>query len=52
MKIFFAYRTLPIHLKGDVSVALYSAWLETLTADMPPFLLVRGNQSPVLTFYS
>jgi len=44
--------TLPIHRRGAVSVPLYSAWLETLTANMPPFLLVRGNQSPVLTFFS
>jgi solute carrier family 12 (sodium/potassium/chloride transporter), member 2 len=38
--------------KGTVSAALYMAWLETLTAGMPPFLLVRGNQTSVLTFYS
>ena len=38
--------------KGTVSGPLYMAWLETLTANMPPFLLVRGNQTSVLTFYS
>jgi len=38
--------------KNVVSAALYMAWLETLTRDMPPFLLVRGNQTSVLTFYS
>ena len=38
--------------KGGVSEMLYMAWLETLTADMPPFLLVRGNQTSVLTYYS
>jgi solute carrier family 12 sodium/potassium/chloride transporter 2 len=32
--------------------ALYLVWLELLTRDMPPTLLVRGNQSSVLTFYS
>jgi solute carrier family 12 sodium/potassium/chloride transporter 2 len=38
--------------KGGVSAPMYMAWLEALTANMPPFLLVRGNQSSVLTFYS
>lgn len=44
--------TLPIPRKGGVSAPLYMAWLEILTRDMPPFLLVRGNQTSVLTFYS
>ncbi|XP_033219683.1 bumetanide-sensitive sodium-(potassium)-chloride cotransporter [Belonocnema kinseyi] len=44
--------TLPMPRKGAVSAPLYMAWLETLTRDMPPFLLVRGNHSSVLTFYS
>jgi len=44
--------TLPVPRKGTVSSSLYMAWIETLTRDMPPFLLVRGNQSSVLTFYS
>jgi solute carrier family 12 sodium/potassium/chloride transporter 2 len=44
--------TLPMPRKNIVSAALYMAWLETLTRDMPPFLLVRGNQTSVLTFYS
>ncbi|KAK9298693.1 hypothetical protein QLX08_008060 [Tetragonisca angustula] len=44
--------TLPMPRKGAVSAALYMAWLETLTRDMPPFLLVRGNHTSVLTFYS
>lgn len=44
--------TLPISRKGTVSGPLYMSWLETLTANMPPFLLVRGNQASVLTFYS
>lgn len=38
--------------KGVVSAPVYLAWLEVLTCDMPPFLLVRGNQTSVLTFYS
>jgi hypothetical protein len=45
-------RTLPMPRKNVVSATLYMAWLETLTRDMPPFLLVRGNQTSVLTFYS
>ncbi|CAG0902473.1 unnamed protein product [Darwinula stevensoni] len=48
----FVVMTLPMPRKGMVSAPLYMAWLETLTRDMPPFLLVRGNQTSVLTFYS
>ncbi|XP_058809410.1 bumetanide-sensitive sodium-(potassium)-chloride cotransporter isoform X2 [Phymastichus coffea] len=44
--------TLPMPRKNAVSAPLYMAWLETLTRDMPPFLLVRGNHTSVLTFYS
>uniref|UniRef100_A0A1B6EM82 Bumetanide-sensitive sodium-(Potassium)-chloride cotransporter n=1 Tax=Cuerna arida TaxID=1464854 RepID=A0A1B6EM82_9HEMI len=44
--------SLPMPRKGVVSAPLYMAWLEAITKDMPPFLLVRGNQTSVLTFYS
>lgn len=44
--------SLPMPRQGSVSAPLYMSWLEILTRDMPPFLLVRGNQSSVLTFYS
>ncbi|XP_045467034.1 bumetanide-sensitive sodium-(potassium)-chloride cotransporter isoform X2 [Harmonia axyridis] len=44
--------TLPIPRKNIVSAPLYLAWIEMLTKDMPPILLVRGNQTSVLTFYS
>ncbi|VEN49210.1 unnamed protein product [Callosobruchus maculatus] len=44
--------SLPMPRKGTVSAPLYMAWLEVLTRDMPPYLLVRGNQQSVLTFYS
>ncbi|XP_074030476.1 sodium chloride cotransporter 69 [Leptinotarsa decemlineata] len=44
--------TLPIPRKNIVSAPLYLAWLELLTKDMPPILLIRGNQTSVLTFYS
>ncbi|KAG8183992.1 hypothetical protein JTE90_001523 [Oedothorax gibbosus] len=44
--------TLPMPRRSTVSAALYMAWLEILTRDLPPFLLVRGNQTSVLTFYS
>uniref|UniRef100_A0A0K8R9V0 Putative sodium chloride cotransporter 69 n=1 Tax=Ixodes ricinus TaxID=34613 RepID=A0A0K8R9V0_IXORI len=44
--------TLPMPRKSTCSASMYMAWLETLTRDMPPFLLVRGNQTSVLTFYS
>ncbi|CAB0019482.1 unnamed protein product [Nesidiocoris tenuis] len=45
-------KSLPMPRKNQVPPAVYMAWLETLTRDMPPFLLIRGNQAPVLTFYS
>ena len=46
--------TLPlIKKKGSTPpAALYMAWLDLATRNMPPFLLVRGNQESVLTFYS
>jgi solute carrier family 12 sodium/potassium/chloride transporter 2 len=37
---------------GLCPAALYLAWLETITRDLPPTLLLRGNQESVLTFYS
>ena len=43
--------TLPLP-KKDVPCPLYLAWLDFITTNMPPFLLVRGNQESVLTFYS
>uniref|UniRef100_A0A3P8WSF9 Solute carrier family 12 member 3 n=1 Tax=Cynoglossus semilaevis TaxID=244447 RepID=A0A3P8WSF9_CYNSE len=44
--------TMPLARKGTVSSALYMSWLETLSRDVPPMLLVRGNHQSVLTFYS
>ncbi|CAJ1070990.1 solute carrier family 12 member 2 [Xyrichtys novacula] len=44
--------SLPLARKGAVSSALYMAWLETLSKDLPPIILVRGNHQSVLTFYS
>uniref|UniRef100_A0A5F8GJD2 Solute carrier family 12 member 3 n=1 Tax=Monodelphis domestica TaxID=13616 RepID=A0A5F8GJD2_MONDO len=44
--------SLPVARKGGVSSALYMAWLEVLSRDVPPVLLVRGNHQSVLTFYS
>jgi solute carrier family 12 sodium/potassium/chloride transporter 2 len=48
----FVVMTLPVPRKENISAPLYMAWLEMVTKDMPPFLLVRGNQTSVLTFYS
>ncbi|KAK5649405.1 hypothetical protein RI129_000434 [Pyrocoelia pectoralis] len=44
--------SLPMPRKGSVPPPLYMAWLEALTKDLPPYLLIRGNQQSVLTFYS
>ena len=44
--------TLPLPRRGHTSPALYNAWLDIMTKDMPPTLLIRGNQQPVLTFFS
>ncbi|XP_053669042.1 bumetanide-sensitive sodium-(potassium)-chloride cotransporter-like [Anopheles marshallii] len=44
--------SMPMPRMGTVSAPLYMSWLEMLSKDMPPMLLVRGNQTSVLTFYS
>ena len=44
--------TLPLPRRGHTSPALYTAWLDIMTKDMPPTLFIRGNQQSVLTFYS
>ncbi|KAI1714915.1 solute carrier family 12 domain-containing protein [Ditylenchus destructor] len=44
--------TLPVPRRGVVSSALYLTWLEVISRDLPPTLMVRGNQQSVLTFYS
>ncbi|NWU64169.1 S12A3 protein, partial [Pterocles burchelli] len=44
--------TLPVARKGRCPSSLYMAWLETLSQDLrPPIILTRGNQENVLTFY-
>ncbi|XP_042199013.1 solute carrier family 12 member 1-like isoform X1 [Callorhinchus milii] len=44
--------SLPIAKKGAVSGHLYMAWLEILSRNLPPVIMIRGNQKSVLTFYS
>lgn len=43
--------TLPLPRK-DTNPFLYMAWLDMMTRNLPPVLLTRGNQEPVLTFYT
>ncbi|XP_029430922.1 solute carrier family 12 member 1 isoform X3 [Rhinatrema bivittatum] len=44
--------SLPVARKGIVSDHLYMAWLEILSKNLPPVLMIRGNHKNVLTFYS
>ncbi|VDN56046.1 unnamed protein product [Dracunculus medinensis] len=44
--------TLPVPRKRLISSCLYMAWLDIMTRDLPPTLMIRGNQTSVLTFYS
>uniref|UniRef100_A0A671M7G5 Solute carrier family 12 member 3 n=1 Tax=Sinocyclocheilus anshuiensis TaxID=1608454 RepID=A0A671M7G5_9TELE len=44
--------TMPVARRGACPSALYMAWLEIVSRDLrPPVLLVRGNQENVLTMY-
>ncbi|TKS72958.1 Solute carrier family 12 member 3 [Collichthys lucidus] len=44
--------TMPVGRRGVCPSTLYLAWLDFLSRDLrPPVLLVRGNQESVLTFY-
>jgi len=45
------FLTLPL-FKDIKSSALYMAWLDEITKDLPPVVLIRGNQTSVLTYYS
>jgi solute carrier family 12 sodium/potassium/chloride transporter 2 len=44
--------TLPMVRVGSCPAALYMAWLDSISFNLPPVLMLRGNQESVLTFYS
>ena len=45
--------TMPVPRKSMVSNLMYMSWLEVISGGLDvPVLLVRGNQTSVLTFYS
>ena len=44
--------SIPVPVTYVTTPLMYMSWLEVLSADLPPVLLVRGNQTNVLTFYS
>ena len=43
--------TLPVPSEA-VAPTMYMSWLEMMTKDLPPILLIRGNHTNVLTFYT
>jgi hypothetical protein len=43
--------TLPVPNEA-VEPTMYMSWLEMMTKDLPPILLIRGNHTNVLTFYT
>ncbi|MFH4981879.1 hypothetical protein AB6A40_008588 [Gnathostoma spinigerum] len=43
--------TMPIP-RLEINSSLYMAWLDIMTRGLPPVLMIRGNQTSVLTFYS
>lgn len=44
--------TIMVPNKVNTCAALFMSRLDYLSKGMPPILMIRGNQSPVLTFYS
>ncbi|TMS32726.1 hypothetical protein L596_000531 [Steinernema carpocapsae] len=44
------FTTLPVPRAEITTNALYMAWLDLMTRDLPPVLMVRDNQTSVITF--
>lgn len=44
--------SLPVPVADVTTPNMYMSWLEVLSNNLPPVLMVRGNQTSVLTFYS
>ena len=45
-------RTISVPSKVSCCAGLYMSYLDLISKNMPPILMVRGNQEPVLTYYS
>ncbi|XGW16877.1 hypothetical protein V3C99_001928 [Haemonchus contortus] len=43
--------TLPIPRRSAMSASLYMSWLEMISKDLPPTLLIRGNRTSVLSYF-
>ncbi|KAE9417252.1 hypothetical protein Angca_007593 [Angiostrongylus cantonensis] len=44
--------TLPIPRRSTMSAVLYLSWLEMISRNLPPTLLVRGNRTSVLSYFN
>jgi hypothetical protein len=48
----FIFITISVPSKQTTCASLYMSWLDFISKQMPPMLMIRGNQKSVLTYYS